>query len=260
MPTLHVVVPVFNERRTLEECLRRVLAAPLPEGWHARIELVDDCSDASAAAEARRVVELLRQESVAIELARHERNRGKGAALRTGFDRVLETAPLGDDLVVIQDADLEYDPRDFAALMAPILAGRCRAVLGTRWGAHRPLPSLKRRIHALGNHALTWCSNRMTGFRVSDMECCYKLVTVDLLRRLRPMLTEDRFGVEPQYVASLARLGERVEEVPVAYDPRGLEAGKKIGWRDGLRALWVIARERVRGAPARAAAAPEPTT
>jgi hypothetical protein len=130
--------------------------------------------------------------------------------------------------------------------MQPIIAGEADAVVGTRWGEHYRYQSLKHRFHAMGNGALTMLSNRMTGFRVSDMECCYKIMAVRVLRALRPMLTEQRFGIEPQIVAGLARLKMRVVERPVKYDPRGLAAGKKIGWRDGVRALVVITRERFR--------------
>jgi glycosyltransferase involved in cell wall biosynthesis len=249
MGVLHVAMPVYNERETLEPCLRRVVGAPLPRGWSTRIELVDDHSSEEAFAAARAAFERLVGEGHAATLHRHPVNRGKGAALRTAFDAILAGGAPAADLVVVQDADLEYDPGDFARLMEPILAGRVDAVLGTRWGAHRTLPNLKHRVHALGNAVLTMLSNLMTGYRVSDMECCYKLVTVGLLRRLRPMLTEERFGIEPQFVAGL-RLGATVEEVPIRYAPRGPGAGKKIGWIDAVRAVWVIARERCRRVPA----------
>ncbi|MCZ6837033.1 MAG: hypothetical protein O7G85_14750, partial [Planctomycetota bacterium] len=116
----------------------------------------------------------------------------------------------------------------------------------TRWGPHNPMRGLRRQIHRWGNGLLTACSNVMTGYRVGDMECCYKVFSVQLLRRLRPMLSERRFGIEPQMVASFARLRARVLEVPIQYDPRSLSAGKKIGWTDGVRAFWVITRERMR--------------
>ena len=251
MPTLHVVIPVFNEPETLRPCLDRIVAVSLPENWHPRIILVDDHSRAASFADAEKLVEELTQRGCSVELHRHVRNRGKGAALRTGFDVLVKSPDVpDDDLVIIQDADLEYDPEDYPALMEPLLANRADAVLGTRWGPHFPVHSLKRRLHALGNGVLTKLSNLMTGYRVSDMECCYKLMRVSFLRRLRPALTEERFGIEPQIVAGLARLSARVEEVPVRYDPRGIDAGKKIGWVDGLRALYVIARERFRPADA----------
>jgi glycosyltransferase involved in cell wall biosynthesis len=248
MPALHVVVPIYNERSTLDACLDRIVAASLPAPWTRALWLVDDHSEPAAYAGAETAARRLRAAGHRVALLRHEVNRGKGAALRTGFDAILSAHPDPGDLAVIQDADLEYDPSDFAALMAPIIAGEANVVIGTRWrGCAAPPRSLKRRVHAWGNGVLTALSNLMTGYRVSDMECCYKLMTADVLRRVRPMLTEDRFGVEPQLVASLARLGERVREVPVRYDPRSVAEGKKIGIRDGLRALWVIARERLRG-------------
>lgn len=249
MPILHVVIPVYNERGTLEPCLRRVLAAPLPDGWSASITLIDDHSDQSHFPPVQRIIDQLQAEGRSLDFRRHAVNQGKGAALQTGFDAILMHNPpaADDDLVVIQDADLEYDPADFGKLMQPLVARLADATLGTRWGEHYHYKSLKHRVHALGNGALTMMSNVMTGYRVSDMECCYKMFSVSLLRTLRPMLSEQRFGIEPQMVASLSRLGARVMEIPISYDPRGPAAGKKIGWKDGLRALVVIARERFRG-------------
>lgn len=244
--TLYVIVPVYNERGTLAACLDRVISSELPEGWSKAIVVVDDFSEPQNAAAASTHVEALRKRGVDITLLRHTVNSGKGAALRTGFDHALETAASEDDLVIIQDADLEYNPGDYASLMAPMQDGSADAVIGTRWGAHRDVKGLKRKVHALGNRALTVLSNVMTGYRLGDMECCYKVFTIALMRRLRPMLTESRFGVEPQIVACLAKLKQRVTEVAVWYDPRGLSEGKKIGWRDGVRALYVILRERFR--------------
>jgi dolichol-phosphate mannosyltransferase len=256
MPVLHVVVPFYNEPDTLEPCLRRVLDITLPSGWSMRLVLVDDHSEPHARDAAERAAECLSKAGHPVALRRHEVNCGKGAALRTGFDAVLEEAHCGD-LVIIQDADLEYDPADYARLMKPILDGETSVVIGTRWGTHRPVDGLKRRLHAWGNRILTSVSNLLTGYRLGDMECCYKLFTVDVLRRVRPRLTEDRFGVEPQIVAALARLGERVVEVPIDYQPRGFSAGKKIGLTDGARALYVIVRERLRPRPAPAGAPTE---
>lgn len=251
MPTLHVVIPVYNERGTLAPCIQRVLASPLPSGWDMDVTLVDDASDAVHVKSVDDLVARLHAAQVPLHFHRHPINRGKGAALQSGFDAILNRTPPppDDDLVIIQDADLEYDPNDFAALMQPILSGAADAVVGTRWGDHYQYRSVKHRIHAMGNGALTKMSNLMTGYRVSDMECCYKIVPISLLRRLRPMLTEPRFGIEPQFVAGLSRLKARVTEVPVKYDPRGVSAGKKIGWKDGVRALFVIAREKWRRHP-----------
>ena len=249
MRTLHVVIPFFNERPTLAACVARVLAAPLPSGFTVRLILVDDSSESDASTSAIQLAAQRKTEGHDILLLRHEVNRGKGAALQTGFDSILAGGFTGDDIVIIQDADLEYDPADYLALLEPIVAGRAAAVLGTRWGDHRDIRGFKRRMHAVGNAALTRLSNIMTGLRVSDMECCYKLMTLDVLRRVRPMLSEQRFGIEPQIVAALSRLGVSVAEAPVRYDPRGLQQGKKIGWTDGVRAIIVMLRERRRVQP-----------
>lgn len=248
MPTLHVVIPFYNEQDTLEACLARVLAVPLPDGWVRNIVLVDDHSNMAASASAREVVERAHRAGHPVTLLRHEINRGKGAAVRTGFDHVLTTRNVhGDpstDAVIIQDADLEYDPADFSALLDPIRRGAAEAVFGTRWGTHRVVRGLRPVLHRLGNRTLTWISNRLTGLAVRDMECCYKVLTVPLLARVRPHLTEDRFGIEPQIAAAIARTGCRIAEVPVSYDPRGISEGKKIRMRDGVEALRVIWRER----------------
>jgi glycosyltransferase involved in cell wall biosynthesis len=249
---------VYNERDTLEPCLRRVVAAPLPVGWDRRIILVDDHSDEDHFGAVIDLANRLSEDGHDVLLRRHAVNRGKGAALQTAYDEILRSDAPVDDLVVIQDADLEYDPSDFQALMAPVISGDADAVIGSRWGTHRAVRGFKHRIHAWGNSVLTWLSNVMTGFRIRDMECCYKLMSIGVIRRLRPMLTESRFGIEPQLVAGMSRLGLRVVEVPISYEPRGVDAGKKIGWVDGVRALYVIARERVGRHPERPSPPPAP--
>ena len=246
MRRLHVVIPFYNEQNTLEPCVRRVLAAPLPDGWQSAIYLVDDASDEPAAGAAAAFAGGLRAEGHAVSLRRHDVNRGKGAAVRGGFDAVLAANPPDDDLVIIQDADLEYDPADFPRLMEPIVAGRAEAVVGTRWGDHRSVRGLKHTLHAWANGAMTRLSNLMTGCRLRDMECCYKLMTVGVLRRLRPMLSEDRFGIEPQIVAGWSRLKVPIAEAPISYDPRAASAGKKIRLSDGVEAVRVLVRERAR--------------
>lgn len=254
---LHVVIPFYNEERTLEPCVRRVLEAPLPAGWSASLVLVDDHSKESARAAAARMVEELGRAGQQVTLLRHDRNRGKGSAVRTGLEHAVghdTPAHRRDrDLVVIQDADLEYDPRDLAALMQPVLDGRADAAFGNRWGepwrrSRRGL-SLHRHVHRLGNGLLTVASNLLTGIRVHDMECCYKLMPVELAARMLPQLTEERFGIEPQITAVLGRLGARVAEVDISYAPRSFGEGKKIGPADALRALWVLLRERFAGPP-----------
>lgn len=244
MPVLHVVMPVFDEGPTLAEIVRRVAEAPLPAGWDVDLAMVDDGSRPEAA---RVAAEVASSHPGRARLLVHPRNRGKGAALMTGFDDVLRRAS-DADAVLVQDADLEYDPADYPALLAALSAPGTGAVFGNRW-ERAPRDSGYRRLHAAANGLLTRASNAATGLGVRDMECCYKLLPVPLLRRVRPWLSEERFGIEPQVAAALARLRVRVAEVPVSYAPRSFAAGKKIRWTDGVRALWVIVRERARRAP-----------
>lgn len=249
--------------------MRRVLDAPLPRDWRLSVTVVDDASGPQCARsldEARAALEeardaparggppppghLARPAVLQCAVIRHPVNRGKGAALRTGFDHVLSIGA-DTDMAVIHDADLEYDPRDFAALLGAAercdAARGCVAIYGNRWSiGGEGHAGAWRRIHRLGNGVLTVASNLATGYRLSDMECCYKLVPLTALRRIRPMLTEDRFGIEPQLTAALARIGARIDEEPVRYDARAYRQGKKIGVRDAMRTIWVIVRERLR--------------
>ena len=243
MPVLHVAMPVFDEGPTLSRIVDRVMGAPLPSGWSLRLVMVDDGSRPEAA---RVVREARERGGSAAELLVHPMNRGKGAALMTAFDHVLAGAA-DADAVLVQDADLEYDPADYPALLGALAPGT-GAVFGNRWAGTRPAGAW-RRLHAAANGFLTWASDLATGLGVHDMECCYKLLRVPVLREVRPWLTEERFGIEPQVAAALARARVRVAEVPVRYAPRGFAEGKKIRWTDGVRALWVIARERARRAP-----------
>ena len=251
MPTLHVVIPFYNEGPTFEPCARRVVTAPLPDRWTRAVVVVDDHSRDPDHRSLIDVATALDAQGHRVDVRRHEVNRGKGAAVQTGFDTLLAADLPDDDIVIIQDADLEYDPADYDRLLVPLLSGSADAVVGTRWGGHRRVQGFPRRVHAWGNGVLTRLSNMMTGLDLNDMECCYKLVTLGLLRRLRPWLSEQRYGVEPQFVAALARLEARVAQVAVSYDPRSAAEGKKIGWGDGVRALYVIARERLRRRPPR---------
>lgn len=248
-------MPVFNEGPTLAEILARVLKAPLPEGWTLDVTLVDDGSAAEAAAAVREVA-VKAAAGAPVQLLVHLQNRGKGAALLTAFDHVLATAGK-DDAVLVQDADLEYDPTDYAPLLAALLearkTGQPTAVFGNRWGGTSHKQTAYRRVHALANRTLTAWSNVLTGLRVHDMECCYKVMFVPLLRQIRVWLSEERFGIEPQIAAALARVGAAVVEVPVSYDPRTMQQGKKIRWNDGVHAFVVIARERARRTPPRRA-------
>ncbi len=242
MPTLFVVVPYFNEPETLGECIDRVIRATLPAGWVRSIVLVDDASGARGHAEAARVAV---HHTSQVTLLRHGVNAGKGAALQTGFDWVLSRAE-DADAVLVQDADLEYDPTDHAALIEALTGDPHIAVFGNRWHDGTRRPGSVAWAHRMGNRLLTALSNAASGTTVTDMECCYKLMHTSLLRLIRPRLTEQRFGIEPQLTAAIARVGGSIREVPVRYLARGFSDGKKIGPMDALRALWVIARERMR--------------
>ena len=240
MPVLHLVIPFLNEESTLHTIVDRLQACHWPEGWTASVVLVDDGSDEEAArasedlAEARGLLDL--------RLIRHDVNRGKGAALRTGFASVIRTAS-DDDLVGVQDADLEYDPADLSRMITEIIeaAPRVDGAFGNRWSGERD--TAIRRIHRLGNQTLTRISNLFTGFSISDMECCYKVMRVPMLKKVLPDLDENRFAIEPQITAALARHGALLIETPVSYEPRSFSDGKKIGFRDGVAAVNAMIRE-----------------
>jgi len=221
---LSVVIPVYNEAATIREILRRVRATGLCE----EIIVVDDGSTDGT----RDILRDLHEPGVLVVL--HERNQGKGAALRTGFSKVK------GEVVLVQDADLEYDPGDYARLLKPIQDGKADVVYGSRFGgdAHRVLFFW----HYVGNRFLTTLSNMFTNLNLTDMETCYKVFRASLLSRLT--LRSNRFGFEPEFTAKVARLGCRIYEVPISYDGRGYEAGKKITWKDGFAAITCIIRYR----------------
>jgi glycosyltransferase involved in cell wall biosynthesis len=221
---LSVVMPVYNEVETVRVSTRRVRSVPL------HIELI--CVDDGSTDGTREVLRDLQAEGIVHRLILHPRNRGKGAAVRSGI------AAATGDVIVIQDADLEYDPFDLPRLLEPIADGRADAVFGSRFGGgpHRVLYFW----HRVGNGALTLLSNMFTDLNLTDMETCYKMVRADLMKSL-PLRT-NRFGIEPELTARLAQARARIYELPISYDGRTYAEGKKIGWRDGVAALWHITR------------------
>ncbi len=221
---LTVVIPVYNEVDTLLHLIGRVQEVDVDKD----IVLVDDCSTDGTR-------DLLRTTAFPanVRVLYHERNQGKGASLRTGF------AAATGDLVIIQDADLEYDPREYPKLIKPIEEGRADVVFGSRFAGgetHRVLYFW----HFMGNKFLTLCSNAFTNLNLTDMETCYKVFRRDVLQQIT--IEEDRFGFEPEITAKIAKMGLRIYEVGISYDGRTYEEGKKIGWKDGVRALWCIVK------------------
>jgi glycosyltransferase involved in cell wall biosynthesis len=226
---LSVVVPVFNERNTVVEILRRVRAVELPDGVELEVVVVDDGSTDGT----REVLRQLGDSTVRIVL--HDANRGKGAALRTGF------AHATGEYVLVQDADLEYDPDDWPKLLNPVLRGKARVVYGSRFTGERRNMLL---LHWMGNRFLSMTTNVLYNTTLSDMETCYKLVERDLLERLN--LHADRFDIEPEITAKILKRGVRIYEVPISYSGREFDEGKKITWRDGLAAFWTLVKYRFR--------------
>ena len=226
---LSVIIPVYNERGTLQEVLGRVARAPMEK----EIIVVDDGSDDGT----REILERLSKNagrSDRLRIVFHGRNQGKGAAVRTGI------AQATGDWILIQDADLEYDPQDYPMLLAPLLDGRADVVYGSRFldGAHRT----RYLQHYLANRFLTFVSNLMTNQNLSDMETGYKVFRREVLDGIR--LRSNRFEFEPEITAKVARRGYRIFEIPISYNSRSYQEGKKITWGDGLKALWAVFRYR----------------
>jgi len=223
---LSIVIPVYNEKDTLQEILRRIGEVALP--LSREIIVVDDASSDGT----RDVLENQLKNQVD-RVVVHDRNKGKGAALRSGFKEA------SGDIVLIQDADLEYDPSEYPRLLKPILDGRAAVVYGSRFsggGEHRVLYFW----HMIGNNLLTLLSNMFTNLNLTDMECCYKIFKKDILQKFE--IEENRFGVEPEITAKIAKLGCPIYEIGITYFGRTYKEGKKINWRDGFRALWCIVK------------------
>jgi glycosyltransferase involved in cell wall biosynthesis len=223
-PLVSIVMPAYNERKTIDQIVGRVLAVPL------KLELivVDDCSTDGTREHLQEM-----QRAVAFTLLLQPRNMGKGAALRAGFAQVR------GDIAIVQDADLEYSPEEYPALIELICSGRADVVYGSRFlGRHRVFLF----VHYMGNRMLTLLANILYNTMLTDMETCFKAMHVDVLRSMT--LKSNRFGIEPEITAKIFKRGFRVYEIPITYDGRGYEDGKKITWRDGIVAVWTLIKYR----------------
>jgi SAM-dependent methyltransferase len=226
---LTILMPVYNERTVVERCISQVISAPIPENMERELVIVDDCSTDGT----WDILQKLAGSCPQIRLFRHEKNSGKGAAVRTAIQQAT------GDFALIQDADLEYDPFEYPRLLRPLLDGHADAVFGSRYLAGeqtRVLPFW----HSMINKGLTLVSNMFCNLNLTDMETCYKVFRTDLLKSIP--IRSDRFGFEPEIVMKSAKRKFRIYEVPISYHGRTYEEGKKIGWRDGLKALGVILR------------------
>jgi len=225
---LSVVVPVYNEVEFIEEIVERIQSTPMIK----EIIIVDDCSTDGTMDKLKDI-----EKGNNIKIIEHNRNQGKGAALRTGFRAT------GGDIILIQDADLEYDPSEYSKLIQPILEGKAEVVYGSRFiggESHRVLYFW----HSVGNRLLTLLSNIFTNLNLTDMEVCYKVFRREIIQKIT--IEEDRFGFEPEITAKISKLGCRIYEVGISYAGRTYNQGKKINWKDGMWAIWCILKYNLR--------------
>lgn len=229
---LSIIVPVYNEEKTVKKILTKVNKVKLPKGVEKEIVVVNDGSKDKTG----QILKSIR----GIKVFEHEKNLGKGAAVRTGFQKAT------GDIFLIQDADLEYNPEDYPKLLAPILSGNSSVVYGTRlvdyplrlWGKNKtPMP-----IHFLANKLLTWATNFLYGEDLTDMETCYKVFKKKVLKKIN--LESNSFDIEPEITAKVLKAGYRIAEVPIKVKPRGYGEGKKIKWTDGIIAFWTLLKYR----------------
>ncbi len=219
-------MPVYNEEATLRRIVELVLAQPQVY----ELVIVDDASNDSTP----QILQEIAASDARVRLLRHDVNRGKGAAVRTGL------AHCSGDVIIIQDADLEYDPRDYEVILKPFEEGTAQAVYGSRFS--KGAQGVRVYSHYWGNRFLTGLTNLLYRLNIGDMESCYKAFTADIARKLK--LRSNRFDIEPEITAKLAKLGVRIHEVPIRYEGRSHAEGKKIGWRDGIQAVWTLLKYR----------------